>query len=268
MKSPATFPFWAFAPTLVLLGLTIAADVTAAQCPNRGTVVEGQVSNAKGKPYQAGGITTIVTYDRDGTKRVSVTKSNLFRDSCGRIRVETFHDRTEGPSENIPQDILIDDNCGTTVILHPATQTAQIQKWPAPDKVSELPSRQEVDLKNPPSTGPEGRVDDLGHKFIDGVEIRGERISYYSSAQAKVTGASPIRIYENWCSISLDTGMGEYILDDNPKREITTVIRDIKQVEPDSALFQIPAGYTTSRADQSTPAANVKSSQSATSAQQ
>jgi hypothetical protein len=54
MKSPATFPFWAFAPTLVLLGLTIAADVTAAQCPNRGTVVEGQVSNAKGKPYQAG----------------------------------------------------------------------------------------------------------------------------------------------------------------------------------------------------------------------
>jgi hypothetical protein len=163
---------------------------------------------------------------------------------------------------------LIDDNCGTTVILHPAMQTAKIQKWPAPDKVSELPSSQEVDLKNPPSTGPEGSVDDLGHKFIDGVEIRGERISYYSSAQAKLTGAAPIRIYENWCSISLDTRMGEYILDDKPKREITTVISDIKQVEPDSALFEIPAGYKIIRVDQSAPASNAMSSQSATSARQ
>src|SRR5580693_1439625 len=182
MKSPATFTSWVFAPTLVLLGLAIAADVSAAQCPNRGTVLVGQVSNAKGKPYQAEEITTIVTYERDGTKRVSVTKSNLFRDSGGRIRVETFHDGTEDPSENIPQGILIDDNCGRTVILHPVTQTAKIKKWPALDKVSELPSCQEVDLKNPPSTGPEGSVpegsvDDLGHKFIDGVEIRGERIS-------------------------------------------------------------------------------------------
>jgi hypothetical protein len=91
MKPPATFPSWVFALTPVLLGLTIAADVTAVQCPNKGTVVEGQVSNAKGKPYQAEEITTIVTYERDGTKRVSVTKSNLFRDSGGRIRVETFH---------------------------------------------------------------------------------------------------------------------------------------------------------------------------------
>ena len=34
--------------------------------------------------------------------------------------------------------------------------------------------------------------------------------------------------------------MGDYILDEKPKREITTVISDIKQVEPESALFEIP----------------------------
>ena len=34
------------------------------------------------------GAVTIVTYGSDGTKHVVVTKSNLFRDSRGRIRVE------------------------------------------------------------------------------------------------------------------------------------------------------------------------------------
>jgi hypothetical protein len=99
----------------IYLWVVLDPNFAAAQCPNRGTVVDDQVSNAKGKPYQADEITTIVTYGPDGTKRVSVTKSKLFRDSGGRIRVERFYDGTEDPSENIPMDILIDDNCGTSV---------------------------------------------------------------------------------------------------------------------------------------------------------
>jgi hypothetical protein len=227
----------------IYLWVVLDPNFAEAQCPNRGTVVDDQVSNAKGKPYQADEITTIVTYGPDGTKRVSVTKSKLFRDSGGRIRVERFYDGTEDPSENIPMDILIDDNCGTSAILQPARQTAKIQKWAAPDKVSDLPCCQEVDLKNPPYAGPEGKFEDLGHKLIDGTEVRGERISYYSSVQAKLSGAPPVRVYENWCSISLDTPMGSYILNDNPKREITTVISDVRQVEPDPALFEISKEY-------------------------
>ena len=152
--------------------------------------------------------------------------------------------------------------------LLPTRQTAKITKVVSPVKVSDQPCCQEIDLKNPPYTGPEGKVEDLGHKFIDGVEVRGERISYYSSARAKLAGSSPIRVYENWCSISLDTKMGNYILNDKPKREITTVISDIKQVEPGSALFEIPDGYKIIRADQSAPASNAKGSQSTASAQQ
>src|SRR4029077_7375073 len=98
-------------------------------------------------------------------------------------------------------------------------------------------------LKNPPQPGPEGKFEDLGHKLIDGFEVRGERTSYYTSVQAKLSGAPPIRVYENWCSILLDTQMGNYILNDNPKREITTVISDVRQVEPDPDLFEIPKDY-------------------------
>jgi len=77
-----------------------------------------------------------------------------------------------------------------------------------------------------------------------------------------------VRVYENWRPISLDTPMGDYILDEKPKREITTVISDIKQVEPESALFEIPEGYKIIRADQSSPASKAKGSQSATSTRQ
>jgi hypothetical protein len=268
MESRASLPRRGLIPILVCLGMILTAKATVAQCPHRGTVVDDTVSNSQGKPYQAKEIRTIVTYDSDGTKRAVVTKSNLFRDSSGRIRVERFYDGTEYPSEIVPTDIWIDDNCDTSVILLPARQTAKISKWVSPVEVSDRPCCEEIDLKNPPNPGPAGKFEDLGHELIDGVEVRGERMSYYSSAQAKLAGAPPVRVYENWCSISLDTKMGDYILSDKPKREITTVLSDIRQIESDSALFEIPEGYKITRADQTAPATIVKGSPSGTSASQ
>jgi hypothetical protein len=261
MKPAAFLPCGALIRFLLCVGLAFVAEVAVAQCPNRGTVVDEEVSNAQGKPYQAKQVRTIVTYRSDETKQTVVIKSNLFRDSKGRIRQERFYDGTDNPSENIPTDIWIDDNCGTSISLVPAQQTAKITKVVTPAKISDQAGCQELDLKKAPYTGPEGKVEDVGHKVIDGVEVRGERISYYSSAQAKLSGAAPVRVYENWCSISLDTPMGDYILDEKPKREITTVIGDIQQVEPDLALFEIPKGYKVIRTD----ASNAKGSQSGTS---
>src|SRR6202042_748237 len=102
----------------------------AAQCEDRGSFVDNGVSNAQGKPFQAKQITTIVLYIADGTKNTKVTKANLFRDGKGRIRVERFYDGTENPSENVPTDAIIDDNCGTSFILRPSQQTVKIQKMP------------------------------------------------------------------------------------------------------------------------------------------
>jgi hypothetical protein len=264
MKSPANLPRRGLILFLVCLAIILTAEATLAQCPKRGTAVDDEVSNLQGKPYQAQEIRTIVTYASDGTKRTAVTKSNLFRDSRGRIRIERFYDGTENPSEMVPTDIWIDDNCGTSVSLLPALQTAKINKMAV--KSPDRPYCQETDLKNPPYTGPAGTFEYLGHKRIDGVEIRGERETYYTSAQAKLSGALPVHVYENWCSLSLDSPMGDYSLDDKPKREIITVISDIKQIEPDPALFDIPEGYKITRADEKAPASSAKVSPSGPSA--
>jgi hypothetical protein len=265
MEFSAILPRSVLIPVLGCLGMTFSvtftAEVTVAQCPNRGTVLDDEVSHSQGKPYQAKEVKTIVTYGSNGAKRVLVTKSKLFRDNRGRIRVERFYDGTEDPSENTPADIWIDDNCGTSVMLLPARQTAKISKW-AQAKISDRPYCQEIDLKNPPYAGPEGKFEDLGHKLVDGVELRGERWSSYSSVEAKLSGASPVNVLEDWCSVSLDTAMGGYSLHDKPKTEITTVISDIRQIEPDSALFEIPEGYKIISADQGAAAANAKGGQS------
>ena len=240
---------------LTYLWLVLDVDVATAQCPARGTVVVEDVSNAQGKPYQAREIRTIATYSNDGQKLVKVVKEKLFRDGGGRIRIERFYDGTDDPPESVPMDIEIDDNCGTSVSLLPRQQIAKVSKMAPPQRVSNRPRCEEVDLKNPPYTGPEGKSGNLGHKVVDGVQVRGERTSYYASVEAKLSGAPPVRVYEEWCSILLDTPMGSYVLNDQPKMEITTVISDVEQVEPDPALFEIPKEYKILRVEASAPAA-------------
>jgi hypothetical protein len=268
MESPANLIHRGVIAIPICLAMIFAAGSAAAQCPDRGTVVDDQVSNLQGKPYQAKEIATIVTDGSNGTKHAVVTKSNLFRDSRGRVRVERFYDGTDNPSEIVPTDIWIDDNCGTSVSLLPAWQTAKISKITLKQPVEEpdRPYCQEVDLNHPPHTGPEGTFEYLGHKFIDGVQIRGERESYYSSVQEKLSGAPPVRVYENWCSISLDTPMGVHTLDEKPKREITIVISDIRQIEPDAALFEIPKGYKITGSDENAAAPSANRGSSGTSA--
>lgn len=52
----------------------------------------------------------------------------------------------------------------------------------------------EIDPENSPNPGPQGKFENLGHKFVDGIEIRGERTSFYASVEAKLSGAAPIQI--------------------------------------------------------------------------
>jgi hypothetical protein len=225
-------------------GAALFVKTAAAQCPDPGSVGYDGVSNTPVKPFQAKQVTTIVASSSDGTKVTTVHRSNVFRDSKGRIRHERrFYPGEHALSDNVPLQIWINDECGNAISLSPGSHTATIQKMVPAPQVSRQPVCREIDSNNIPDIGPAGKFEDLGHKSIDGVVIRGERSSYYSSEQAKLAGAPPIQVYENWCSISLDTWMGSYSLTENPKQEITTVVSDVEQIEPDPALFEIPPGY-------------------------
>jgi len=238
-------------PAQILLTLMVACFAprsTPAQCPDVGTLVFDGVTSVEGKPFQASEITKIVTYSTDGTQRLVLTKSNLFRDSKGRVRVERFYDGSDNPPGNMPSQIAIYDHCGRSVILLPTTHKAKVQEITR-SKGSDRPVCEEFDPLNLPKPGPSGKFENLGHKWIEGVEVLGQRTTEYGSAQAKSSGAPPVHVFETWCSRSLDNLISSFVLDDKPKREITKLVSDVKLIETDSLLFEIPEGYTTTSAN-------------------
>jgi len=259
MKYPGKLSGCSFLLVAVFLGTSCTSANVNAQCPDLGTIGFNGVVAAEGKPFQATAVMTVVTFGGDGTKQVRATKSHLFRDSKGRVRVERFYDGTDDPAEIVPMDILIYDNCGTSVSLSPATHIARISKIVPRPNPSHLPFCGEVDLNNPPQPGPDGKFEYLGHKMIDGVEVWGERTTYYKSVEAKLAGNAPSSINDSWCSTSLETPMGSFSLKDNPKLESATVIKDLKPTEPEPSLFEIPKEYKITRADQSAPASSAPS---------
>lgn len=238
-------------PAQILLPLVVGCFVlasaprcTQAQCPAAGTLGFNNVTSMEGKPFQAKEITKITRYTGDGTPHVVVTKSNLFRDSKGRVRVERFYDGTDNPPEDTPSDISIYDHCGRSVILLPATRRAKIQEFALP-KGPYRPYCEEFDPLDLPKPGPSGKFENLGHKWIEGIEVLGQRTTEYGSVQAKSSGAPPVHVYESWCSRSLDNLISSFVHEDKPKMEIATLIGNVKLIEPDSLLFEIPEDYTT-----------------------
>lgn len=223
--------------------ISMSPEPAFAQCSDPSTFVTDGISTARGKPFQAKQVTTIVTYLNEGAKNVRVMKSNFFRDSRGRLRIERFYNGTDDPPEGIPSDIIIVDDCYNSAVLLPDRQTAKLSKFPVSAKGSDQPVCEEIDPKKVPDMGPTALFENLGHKFIGAVEIRGQRFTYYSSAKAKLSSSPPISVHEDWCSVSLDTPMGGHFLNDEPKNEITTIVTDVLLIEPAPNLFEIPDGY-------------------------
>ena len=224
---------------------------TSAQCPLIGAFGFEGINAVEGMPFQAKKVMTKVTTGNDGARRTEVMKSHIFRDTKGRVRVERFYDGTEDPLENVPWQIIIHDNCGTSVSLLPSQQTAKIQKMPTHLNGSDLPHCKQFDPNKLPQPGAKGKFEILGHRMLDGVEIMGWRTAYYSSVEAMSSGEPPTEISERWCSTTLDVEMDSFILLQNPKMEIRIVVSDLKSIEPDPALFEIPEGYKITGADES-----------------
>jgi hypothetical protein len=243
-------PFLAFILIAGCLPTILVPMSTLAQCAPIGAIGFEGITSVEGMPFQATKVMTVVTTGNDGAKRAQVTKSHVFRDTKGRVRIERFYDGTEDPLESVPRQVIIYDNCGGSVSLLPSQQTAKIQKAPAHLKGSDQPNCKEFDLNKLPQPGAKGKFELLGHRMLEGVEIMGWRTTYYSSVEAMSSGAPPIEISERWCSTTLDAEMDSFNLSQNPKMEIRTVVSDLKRIESDPALFEIPEGYKITGADE------------------
>ena len=188
------------------------------------------------------------TVQPDGTVTDVKTMRTIARDSQGRIRNElrAMEPLTETA---IPQIVLVhlyDPQLRQTTMLY----VPQQQYWTAT-------------VNRPPATEPPGlqyaspagstlplsqfaKEEDLGTREMDGLMVHGVRETQTIPADAGGEGKAVVVTDEYWYSDDLRINM-EIKHHDPRTGSLTLKVTQVSQEEPDSALFQVPEGYTALR---------------------
>lgn len=206
------------------------------------------VNVERGKPFIAERVV------KSNSRSHSLQQTELVaRDNAGRIRLES-HSQSERVSSHRDVNTIMalgDDagelavsihDCfsGKAIQLTPNTQTAIVTQ-----SCADLPMFKQNDEpyshKHNRFFGgkvfPDVLAVDLGDREIEGVKAHGVRLTQLGTEKL------PIRVFEEW--MSDDLGATVLWVDSNllKQTEVRISLTDIRRVEPDSALFQIPSGY-------------------------
>ena len=199
----------------------------------------------KGQPYSLVSKTTTVKTVADGTPVTAVREERRMRDAEGRERTETIR-----PNGAVISSHVTDPVAQMTITLFPGSKTAYVTRIalpppPTPEqeaKAAELRARVEEYRKaHPPLQDTDS---ELQPQTIAGVYATGRRHVLVIPA-GRMGNDHEIRIVEDkWMSPDLKIIMASTADDPRPaKGKITTVVTELNRVDPDAALFQIPADY-------------------------
>ena len=169
----------------------------------------------------------------DGSLAAETRKSKIYRDSSGRLRIES-----STPTTDIIQ--LIDPIAGSRVILL-STETEKIGyrlPWP---KSSEVQFTIFAPVGNESAGDPSRKwtstTENLGMRTIEGIEFEGMRIVNAAEGEPALT-----KTVEQWHSA--EQKLIGLIVASSPSETYTARIQNVHREEPDSSLFMVPPDYT------------------------
>ncbi len=192
------------------------------------TLVSGVfVTPISGMPFAA---TVVIESEQtlpDGTVEKKHSASIIARDSSGRIHNERRY-LMSGDFKVMPPLLSVH-------LFDPATRVSDFY-----NPITLICNERTLPPPGPTVTDP--KAEDLGVKTVSGFEAKGTRSTRTVPAQFSGTG-KPVEIAdETWYSEDLHMNLLERHTD--PRSGVQTVrITGIKREEPDTALFQVPAGY-------------------------
>jgi hypothetical protein len=170
----------------------------------------------------------------DGTSNSETLLSQIYRDSAGRIRIEWHIQGSHGESSDVVY--LIDPVVRSVVLLLVDSKIATYIL--APHSSSEP---FQVGLPAVGKALPAGiwqtKVEGLGVRVIDGVEVEGARTVRTSEDQPPLSA-----VQEIWLSRSL--GLTFVVDASGPNWRHTAKLQSVDRREPDPVLFVIPPDYT------------------------
>ena len=149
---------------------------------------------------------------------------NVYRDSVGRVREESFYDNG-GPSAVS----IRDPGKNTSTFLHILQKSAVVLAVPR----ASVP---------PPGKG--WTVERLPVRYIEGFPAEGFRFTRTIAAASAGIGTPVTVVEEDWISSQLSVVLEQTIHD--PRSGITTkTVSQFKQIEPDPTLFKVDlSGYS------------------------
>jgi hypothetical protein len=235
----------------------------------------GVMSNVKNAPYRADQITENTQTLGDGTRIHNEHQVTIYRDSQGRVRRETpeqisIWDPNSGVGYTLDTKSMTagkmqvsvsvgagnSGNVGFSVRTQTGTTNSTMVAGGGGDNIRVLKTLTAGpgDLEGGPVTAAFGRAEakgalagtpnkeSLGTRIMEGVGAQGDRQT--STIEAGAIGNDrPIQIVsERWYSSDLQVDVMTRHSDPRTGEEMVRLI-NISRAEPDSSLFQVPAGY-------------------------
>ncbi len=168
----------------------------------------------------------------DGTSTVEVVTSEVYRDSAGRVRVQSDI-RGSGRSPT-PYVDLVDPVAGSRVVLLSTQKIAY--RVPLPKSTEGRFAFLGIGGVAESSHKWSARTENAGKRTIEGIECEGTRIIETAEGEPGLT-----RTVEQWYSDELK--LIGFVTASGPYETYTARIQNLRREEPDPALFAIPPGY-------------------------
>jgi len=175
------------------------------------------------EPYTLKLTQTATSVNGQGTPQ-TYPALNVYRDSTGRVRTESFY------ANGRPMAVSISDpGKNTFTAMYVVAKTAVVISTP---RVA------------PPPAGKGWKVERLPARYIDGFPTEGFRFTRTIPAPADGSGTPVTVVEDDWVSNQLSVVMEQTIRD--PRTGTTTkTVAQFKQIEPDPNVFKIDlSGYS------------------------
>lgn len=174
-----------------------------------------------------------VRHSDDGTSVVDLTKSKVYRDSSGRLRIDAEVQYAGRPS--LYYSLVVDPVTGRRYLLIEAAKVAYSMPGP---KLGEAKWAFFGSAATEAFSEASTTTEKTGKKIIEGFEFEESRIVQTASAEPKAS-----RTVETWYSDELKL-MGSFV-ELGPNVTNTVQVRNLRRQEPDANLFKVPADYKT-----------------------
>ena len=238
---------------MIVCGLVSQADYTAtaqtrvSTCPpvEKPTLHVSQVGALTGCPFSTVIQNTHSQTLADGTHVQTKSKTVVYRDSLGRIRVDSY-----APTDSVPSMILISDPAAgfSYMLLPQKSAIAYRHKLTDPAAEPKVGAQgqhasAQAAASSPAQLGPKPTVDKLESQQMEGLLVMGRRTTMTIPAGAEGNDRALTIVSESWISSDMGITLLEKTSDPrsgDSERQMT----NLEQAEPDVALFQVPADYT------------------------